>query len=139
MKWILALLIPVILVSGCRGSTRDPLHVTFCDVVGRPTSYEGVLVSFHAHIESNGMDRSELSSPACSNQGLRFNVTDASGSLAPVARIMLSQGMPGTLDKVVEADFSGELHWHLAHPHWIFYLKSVQNVSYRMIGAPTKK
>lgn len=139
MRWMLALLIPAMLVSGCRGSTRAPLRAPFCDLVGRPTSYEGALVSFHAHIESNGMDRSGLSSPECPNQGLRFNVTGASGSFAPVARIMLGQGIPGTLDKVVEADFSGELHWHWAHPHWVLYLKSVQNVSYRMIGAPTEK
>jgi hypothetical protein len=132
VKFICFLLAMTVLICGCDGAMRAPLHAQFCDLVSRPNGYKGAPVAFHAHIDSNGMDRSELSDPDCPGYGLLFDVSRADGTFSQASRIIMGQGRPGTVDKVVEADFVGVLHGRWSKPN-LMYLTSVQNVSYRMI------
>lgn len=132
MKSICFLLVMTALVCGCDSTIRAPAHAQFCDLVSRPDAYKGASVAFHAHIDSNGMDRSELSDPGCPGYGLLFDVSRAGGTFSQVSRVIMGQGRPGTVDKLVEADFAGVLHERWSGPA-VMYLSSVQNVSYRMI------
>lgn len=133
MKLICLTLVMTALICGCDGAMRAPAHAQFCDLVSQPSGYEGARVAFHAHIDSNGMDRSELSDPACPGRGLLFDVSRADGTFSQASQIIMGQGRPGTVDKVVEADFVGVLRGRGSKPD-LMYLTSVQNVSFRMIG-----
>jgi hypothetical protein len=104
--------------------------VDFCDLVGHPAAFQGVPVAFHAQIVSNGMDRSALVAAGCPGHGVGFDVTEADGTFAEAAEIIMGVGLPGTVDKVVEGDFIGILRISKARP--VIHLTDVRNIAYRM-------
>lgn len=132
MKSNWTLFVVLALLCGCGGeaSSRPPKHVRFCELAGDAGDYNRMLVSFHAQIDSNGMDQSALTDSACPGQGAGFDVTQAQGSFEAARRVLMEVGQPGTVDKIVEADFTGVVHLKNDRP--LIYLTDVRNVSYRM-------
>lgn len=122
----------LLLLCGCNGeaSSRLTRNVPFCDLVDHAGVYKGMQVAFHAQVTSNGMDRSALTGSACSGYGVAFDVTQAQRSFEAASKVIMGIGRPGTLDKIVEADFTGVLHLKDGKP--IIYLTNVRNVSYRV-------
>lgn len=139
MKQVWPLFVVAVLLCGCHGGTgtRPPMTAQFCNVVGHPSDFEGRSVAFHAQIVSNGMDRSALIDPACPGRIAAFDVTGAREAFEDARKIIMGIGRPGTIDKIVEADFVGVPRQGKVGP--TIYLSDVQHVSYRMTGGSTTR
>ena len=96
-------------VAGCSLSSRPDIRAHgLCTVLGDRVHYDGRSVSFRARLESDGIERAVLVDPACPKQGIvpdKFSVGE--GDLVDEA---LASGLPGTVDKVVEATWTGVVH-----------------------------
>jgi hypothetical protein len=119
-----------VIASQCATSPDGGGHANFvdtsvCRIVANPQNFDGKVVRFTADFESDGIERSVLVDPACSNQGIApyEDSTLPSSERAEFDRAIYS-GRPGTLDKQISAVFFGRFKWNAGHPHETAILES---------------
>lgn len=104
-------LVAAIVVASCgiaRGSP-PPRH-TVCELGSHPQAFDGTVASVSGRIESDGMEYTLISDPACPAIGIGLEYTTVA-SHSPEARrlrkAIFFTGRPGTQDKVVTATLVG--------------------------------
>lgn len=103
----------IALVALVMGVTPVPIEeslgrgVTLCDIVTAPARFDGTVVSFHSHIESDGTHGAVLSEKGC-----KRGIVPARGHAdwSTMDRILDTIGLPGTVDKAVTATWTGTIH-----------------------------
>ncbi len=86
-----------------------PENVTVCAISKNPAQYDGRAVSVYGDFESDGIERVILSDRSC-NKALALQLVPTPKGYDNLTKA-LQGGLPGTLDKVVKARFTGAFQW----------------------------
>jgi hypothetical protein len=97
--------------AGAKALTAEtPTKVALCAVARNPVQYDGKLISMIAQYDSDGFEHEGLSDPACKDTGLALLVPRDAKGMADLQSALLG-GLPGTLDKIITATFTGVFRW----------------------------
>jgi hypothetical protein len=105
------------------GSRALPISTSVCEVLAHPAKYDGKYVRFTASFESDGIERSILTSEKCRQGIIPFPPSDTRAHPDVDA---LDFGRAGTSDKKVSPTFTGRFRWKA--PKLILELDSVSDL-----------
>ncbi len=106
---ICAVVCSMLIASEASGHGLSPESESVCAIVHDPTRYDGHNVSVYGDFESDGIERVILSDRSC-GKALTLQ-WEANPKGYDALRDALQGGMPGTLDKVIKARFTGVFRW----------------------------
>ena len=105
-----------------------PEDVSVCAIVQDPAQYNGHAVSVYGDFESDGIERVILSDRLC-NKALTLQFVPTPSGYDELMKA-LRGGLPGTLDKVVKARFTGVFRWRSDKiPGFVLSVDEISQVS----------
>ncbi len=120
-------------VPACAEPNVPALELTLCELVIGAAKYDGRVVSVHAVVESDGIERTGLTDDHCPKVGVALAILDKSTTRSDVHELVVAifgGDRVGTADKLIVATLSGIFHHHPnKFPSRVLDLQAVQNLS----------
>lgn len=118
-------------------SDASPIPTSIEEIVTHPRVFNHQTITFHSQFESDGMHGSMVFECGSGNIGHGIRIKSTAGANGEEAlEHALSQGGPGTLDKTIEADWTGRVSWFPNPPpfHSVYWIQitSIRNLTVSM-------
>lgn len=111
-----------------------PISTSIEEVVTHPRIFNHKTIAFHSRFESDGMHGSMVFECGSGDVGRGIPIRSTAGARGEEAlEHALHQGGPGTLDKTIEADWTGRVSWFPTpppyHPVYKIQITAIRNLT----------